>query len=173
MSAMLLLRWVVPVFALAVAATVFVIAGPMAAGLTFVAFLLGVVTSELHHMRWSPVEAPSHAAADSAFLALLDTEAGRAAPPAAAPEPPPAPKRNFQPVVREMAIGSGEIRLPLVERRGLHARASQSRTAVRTVAPMLLEPARPELAEPELAAVVEPEPRSFTLRASFGERVPG
>ena len=171
---MLLLRWVVPVFALAVAATVFALAGPVAAGLSLVTFLLGVVTSELHHMRWSAVEQPSHAAQDGAFLALMDTEAGRTAATAPEPvatvaeEPAPLPKRNFRPVLRELAIGSGEIRLPLVERRGLHAAAARTRDAVRTEAPKV-----PESRPPEPVTYLEPEPRSFTLRATFVERVAG
>lgn len=171
MSAMLLLRWAVPLFSPAVAATVFALAGPVAAGLSLVTFLLGVVTSELHHMRWSAVEQPSHAGADSAFLALLDTEAGRAAVEpamAAMPEPPPAPKRNFRPELKELAIGSGEIRLPLTERRGLHVDAARTRKAVQAQAPMIPEPR-----SPEPLSFVDPEPRSFTLRASFAEHAPG
>ena len=173
MSGLLVFRWLVPVFALAVAATVWVVGGPMAAGLCFIAFLLGVVTCELHHMRWTSVEEPATAAAsDSAFLALM--AAGReAAPVEAAPAPvapPSPPKRNFQLTCQGLAIGSGDIRLELVERHRLHVNAAAERREARPeqaheiAEPAPAEPASLELARPEPAEpVLELEPDMVEL----------
>ena len=77
MSAMLVFKWLTPAFAVAVVATVWIVGGPMAAGLCMIAFLLGVASCELHHMRWTAVEDAAPAAeSDSAFMALMAAGAG-------------------------------------------------------------------------------------------------
>lgn len=176
MSATLFLRWLTPVFALAVAATIWILAGPMAAGLGLVTFLLGVVTAELHHVRWSPVEGTAHAASDSAFLALLEAEQGVRQP---APAPAAPPKRNYQATRRELAIGSGEIRLELGERLRLHV-VARVRPRTQLVPPESTEAAPPSAhlkavapppAGPALSEAVEPD--RLVFRSSFIERVSG
>jgi hypothetical protein len=95
-------------------------------------------------MRWSAVEQPErHAAADGAFLAFMEAEQGRSGgAPQLEPEPaPPAmPKRNFRPVLTAIATGSGEIRLPLVERRALHQAGADARAAASAAASSPLPP---------------------------------
>jgi hypothetical protein len=159
MSMMLVFKWLTPAFALAVVATVWIVGGPMAAGLCMIAFLLGVASCELHHMRWTAVEEAAPAAeSDSAFLALM--AANRVAPAAEAidPETPPAvpepPKRNFRVTARGMATGSGEIRLELRERRQLHARAAAEGVQRRAVG----APAWPTAPSPAPAGPVESPP---------------
>ncbi|MBW3618548.1 MAG: hypothetical protein KY446_12560 [Proteobacteria bacterium] len=161
MSGLLVFRWLVPLFALAVAATVWLVGGPLAAGLCMVAFLLGVVTCELHHMRWTSVEEPT-AASDSAFLALMAAGGQMApreaaAPPSAPEPPPPPPKRNFRLTCQDLAIGSGEIRLELVARRRLHLEAAaRPREGV----------GRPEPARAACAEAVESQPPMSELPES-------
>ncbi len=177
MSVLLVFRWLVPLFALAVAATVWLVGGPLAAGLCMVAFLLGVVTCELHHMRWTSVEEPT-AASDSAFLALMaasgQTAPVEAAAPPSAPEPPPPPpKRNFRLTCQDLAIGSGEIRLELVARHRLHVdAAARPRDGVGRPEPARAacteavesQPPMSELPEPEVAEpVLQLEPDMVEL----------
>jgi hypothetical protein len=179
MSATLFLRWLTPVFALAVAATIWILAGPLAAGLALVTFLLGVATAELHHVRWSPVDAAAHAASDSAFLALLEAERGGGQVVAA---PPEAPKRNYRATRRELAIGSGEIRLELEERLRLHVAARvRPKPQPKAPPPVSTEAAQafaqfeavapPPPARPALSEAVEPD--RLVFRSSFIERVSG
>lgn len=163
MSMMLVFKWLTPAFALAVVATVWIVGGPMAAGLCMIAFLLGVASCELHHMRWTAVEEVAPAAeSDSAFLALM--AAGRETTPAEAPaaEAPPAipepPKRNFRVTARGMATGSGEIRLELSERRQLHALAA-AEGARRKGAGAPAWPALPVASAPPPAASPPPAAR--------------
>lgn len=159
---MLALRCVAPAFALVGGVTVWAMAGPMAAGLALVIFILGVATSELHHLRWSHVDEVVLTAAE--FEALADGVAPRAmatAPVtepdlAAEPEPLIAPKRDFQCTRPELAIGSGRSRLELRERRrSLAARPPISRRRPEPV--HAFTPAPRPAPEPTLQAALVPE----------------
>ena len=158
MSATLALKVAAPVFAFAVAGLIWAAAGPLAAGLSLITFLLGVVTSELDHMRWKPVAETGEApAADSAFLALL--AAGAVAPDASPPEPEqPAgpPKRNFRCTAEGLAIGSGKSRLALVQR----ARRERPPVSAPPEPQAGLAEAGYAVIDDELFAPVEAEPES-------------
>lgn len=178
MGVMLVLRCAALGFAIAVAATVGVLAGPVPAGLALVTFLLGAVTNEMFQMRFSSVEGAAAPASepggsDSAFLALLQAgTSGETAAPGASPlalpaQPPPPPKRNFRATCEGLAIGSGQIRLELVKRRRLHATAAAWRAdAEQAPKPQVAPPTSPLATKPEPAAREEtllaeraPEPK--------------
>jgi hypothetical protein len=173
MSATLALKVAAPVFAFAVAGLIWAVAGPLAAGLSLVTFLLGVVTSELDHMRWKAVEDPaSDAAADSALMALLEARA----PAEPLPEPAPRPRHYYRATANELAIGSGR------GRRSLEQRTRRERAAPPAPAPAVPDilqaieeelfapaPALPELPEPApvLEAALRPEPAAAGGRPEF------
>lgn len=196
MSATLVLKVAAPIFAFAVSGLIWAVAGPLPAGLSLVTFLLGVVTSELDHMRWKAVEAPEAAESDSAFLALLEAGEGSAA--AAPIEPPPRPRHVYRCTREGLAIGSGSRRLGLVQRSQQELGKVEEPPAAPGPAPLfeigltldeeLFAPApaptpqpaegsRPEPAplEPALAGPArraDPPPPTVTVfRASYGARV--
>lgn len=153
MSLTLVLKCLTPVLAAAVAGLVWWLAGPIAAGLAGVTFLLGVVTSELHQVRWSAVEtSPS----DSALLAMLDAAPGRGR-----------PKRTYRTTSDGLAIGSGVARTTL---------AARSR---RELAPPKAPAPPVDIFEAELDAAREPSairelhPAPLVFRSGVLERVAG
>lgn len=130
MSATLVLKGVVPVIALAAVGAAWMLAGAMPAGLTVLAFILGVLASEVHNLRWTAVEdeaAPASELGDvhavSAEAAAPEPAAALAEAPATPAEPPrPAmPKRHFRCTCDELAIGSGRSETALAERSRRHA----------------------------------------------------
>ena len=141
MSATLALKVAAPVFAFAIAGLIWAVAGPLAAGLSLVTFLMGVVTSELDHMRWRPVAEPAaDPGADSALLALMEVRGS--APPEPAAAPPPRPRHYYRATRNEMAIGSGGRRRTLQQRTW---RAPPSPLAPEPVGPYTLQADEEEL----------------------------
>lgn len=178
MSMVLVLKCAALGFALAIAATVGVLAGPVSAGLALVTFLLGVAANELFHMRLSPVDAGAHAAADSAFLALLAAGDGARA---EVPSSPLAvallpPKRNFRLTSDAIATGSGLHRTELTARRRRHIPPprpgpelrSEPRSEAAAPAPRHDLRREPQSeSRPEIAAPAEP----LSFRAAYAGRV--
>lgn len=124
MSATLALRCAAALFGLIGAATVLALAGPLAAGITVSAFLLGLASGELHHLRFSGVETETLSAADAELMGLViargaEELASEAVTPVRIP-----PRRKFRCECQGLAIGSGQSRTGLADRTRHHALAA-------------------------------------------------
>lgn len=115
MRVMLAFRVAAPVFAFTGAVIVWLLAGPMAAGFTAAAFLLGVAAAGLGPLK---VEAE----ADEALFGEAEPEALAPAPELRSPRA--APRRTFRCTAQAMAIGSGRGRTGLSDRTAHHALAA-------------------------------------------------